>query len=457
MDKRFPIADQIEMLGSALRGRLVTPQSAEYDQMRLGATANSDSKPAAIIRVANAADVAAVINFARATDLSIGVRSGGHGGHGADGALLIDLRDLTGIEIDAAACTAWAGTGLTAGDVTAAVQQHGMIIGFGDSGSVGIGGLTLGGGIGYLVRKHGLTLDHLLAVEVVTATGDVLVADETHHPELFWALRGGGGNFAVVTRMKYRLHPLPHFTGGPLILPATPEVLVAFAAAAEAAPEELSTIALLMPAPPMPFVPAELHGKIVLMGMMAFAGEPEAAQRALAPFRAIATPIADLVGPAPFSSMYLPEDPTMRPRIAMRTGLVDRFDTADARHFIERIEAGDAPMRIAQFRVLGGAFGRVPAGATAFAHRNRKVLVAFLALYGDPADAAHHDSWVAGSMARLPSRQDDVYVNFLAENEGDVRVRAAYPGGTWDRLRQVKRRYDPENLFHLNWNIPPAA
>ena len=456
MDKRFPIADQIEMLGAALRGRLVTPASPDYETMRLGSTVNSDSCPAAIVRVANATDVAAVLNFARATDLPLAVRSGGHSGHGTNEGLLIDLRDLNGIDIDAAARTAWAGAGLTAGDVTNAVQQHGLIVGFGDSATVGIGGLTLGGGIGYLVRKHGLTLDSLLAAEIVTANGDIVIADQSNHPDLFWALRGGGGNFGVVTRFKYRLQPLPHFTGGPLILPATPEVLVAFAAAAEAAPDELSTIALVMPAPPLPFLPAELHGQTVLMGMMAFAGQPEAAQRALAPFRAIATPLADLVGPAPFSSMYLPEDPSMRPRVTLRTGLVDSFDLADARHFLERLEASDAPMKMAQLRVLGGAYGRIGADETAYGHRDRKALVGFLALYGEAADAPRHDAWAAASMARLPNRRDDVYVNFLAEHEGEARVRAAYPGATWDRLRRVKRRYDPENLFRLNWNISPT-
>src|SRR6185312_2050784 len=198
---------------------------------------------AAVIRVANAADVAAALNFAQATGLELAVRSGGHstiGKSGCTGGLVIDLRDLDAIEIDAAAHTAWCGSGLTAGAVTAAVERHGLMIGFGDSASVGIGGLTLGGGIGYLVRKHGLTIDSLLAVEIVTASGDILIADADHHADLFWAVRGGGGNFGVVTRFKYRLHDLPAFTGGPLVLPATPEVLAGFVAAAERAPEELS-------------------------------------------------------------------------------------------------------------------------------------------------------------------------------------------------------------------------
>ena len=228
MDKHFPIEDQIDMFGTALRGRIVTPRHEEYESIRQVALGNFDKRPAAVVRVASVADVSATVTFARATGLELAVRSGGHStcGHGGtNGGLVIDLRDLNGLDIDIGARTVWAGAGLNAGEVTAAVEKRGFIVGFGDAATVGIGGLTLGGGIGYLVRKHGLTMNSLLAAEVVTAAGDILIADETHHPELFWALRGGGGNFGVVTRFKYRLHPLPEFTGGPLVLPAEPTVL----------------------------------------------------------------------------------------------------------------------------------------------------------------------------------------------------------------------------------------
>jgi FAD/FMN-containing dehydrogenase len=460
LDKRFPLEDQIEMLASALKGRVVTPRHADYDAMRTVALGNFDRRPAALIRVGNAADVAAVLNFAQATGLEIAVRSGGHstiGGSGVDGGLVIDLRDLNRIEIDAEARTVWAGTGLTAGAVTAAVEPHGLIIGFGDSATVGIGGLTLGGGIGYLVRKHGLTIDSLLAAEVVTAAGDILVADETHHPDLFWALRGGGGNFGVVTRLKFRAHPLPAFTGGPLVLPATAEVLAGFVAAAEAAPRALSTIALVMPMPPLPFVPPAMHGKIVLIGMMAFAGEPGEAQQALAPFRALATPIADLVRPAPYSSLYMMDPPPdMRPAVACRTLFMDRVGREEAAKLIETVERSDAPMKMGQIRVLGGAAAEVPAGATAFAHRKRPIMAAFLAMYGGGPDvAAAHERWAEDAVAALRQGDAGAYVNFLGA-EGDRGLRAAYPAATLQRLRQIKRRYDPENLFRLNQNILPA-
>jgi FAD/FMN-containing dehydrogenase len=461
MDKHFPLEDQIEMLASALRGRVVMPRHEDYDGLRTLALGNFDFRPAAIVRVANAADAAAVVNFARATDLPLSVRSGGHSirGQGSNnGGLVIDVRDLNAIEIDPVGRTAWCGTGLTAGEVTAAVEKHGLIVGFGDSASVGISGLTLGGGIGYLVRKHGLTIDSLLAAEIVTATGDILMVDADHHPDLFWALRGGGGNFGVLTRVKFRLHPLPAFTGGLLVLPPTPEVLAGFAAAAEAAPEELSAIGLVMTAPPVPFLPPELHGKILFGAMMAYAGAPEAAQKALAPFRALATPIADLVRPAPYTSLYMMDPPSdMRPAVSMRSRFLDRFGIEEATAMLEALERCDAPMKMGQIRVLGGAMSRVPADATAFGHRGAKNLVAFLSMYGGGPDVVMaQERWAEEALAAMKPGNAGAYVNFVS-NEGQAGLSAAYPAATWDRLRRVKRQYDPENLFRLNQNVPPAA
>ncbi len=462
MDNIFPIEDQIEMLATALKGRVVTPRQPDYDNVRLASLANSDHlRPAAVIRVANAADVAAVLNFAQATDLPIAIRSGGHstvGFSSADGGLVVDLRDLNSIDIDAKAMTAWCGTGLTAGEVSRAVEQQNLIIGFGDAGSVGIGGLTLGGGIGYMIRKYGLTVDNLLAAEIVTAAGDILVVDSNHHPDLFWALRGGGGNFGVVTRLQFKLHAMASFVGGPLVLHPTAEVIARFTALSAAAPEELSTIAYLMPLPPVPFVPAEMHGKLAFVGMMAYAGDPAAAAEALAPFRALGTPIADLVRPAPYSSMYdLDPPPQFRPAVAIRSRFTETVNLADAQKILDAMIACDAPMKMAQIRALGGAFSRVPASATAFGHRDAKILVAFLAMHGPvPEQAAHFDRWAADALATLQPGNAGAYVNFLAD-EGQAGLAAAYPAPTWDRLRRVKRMYDPENVFRLNQNIPPAA
>ncbi len=455
MDKRFPLEDQIEMLGSMIRGRVITPAHADYDTLRAVVPGNYDPRPAALIRPASAADVAAVLNFARATDLGVAVRSGGHGSYGVTDGLVIDMRDLNALDIDTEARTAWAGTGLTAGEVTRAVEQRGLIVGFGDTASVGIGGLTSGGGIGYLVRKHGLTIDSVIAAEVVTATGDIIVADADHHADLFWAVRGGGGNFGVITRWKYRLHAMPHFTGGPLILPATPEVVAGFVALAEAAPEELSAIASVMPAPPLPFLPAEMHGQTIFMCTMAFAGEPEAAQAALAPFRALATPIAELMRPGRYSDLYLPPDPNWRPSFSVRSRLIDTVGLAEARTIIDCVEISDAPLRLGEIRVLGGAFSRVPADATAFAHRDARVMVSFIAVYDGTSDIARHNEWASDAIALLRQGEDRVYVNFLTSDPRE-RLAAAYPAATLARLRLIKRRYDPDNLLRLNRNIPPA-
>ncbi len=455
MDKRFPLEDQIAMLASALKGRVVMPGEPDYDALRMVQVANFDKRPAALVRVANAADTAAVINFARATDLEIAVRSGGHsvgGFSGTNGGLVIDLREINGLEIDRGAMTLWAGAGLKAGEITTTLETQGLIVGFGDSATVGIGGLTTGGGIGYLVRKHGLTIDSLLAAEVVTAAGDIVIADAENHPDLFWALRGGGGNFGVVTRFKYRMHALPEFTGGPLVLPATPDVVARFVAAAEAAPEELSAIAMAMPAPPLPFLPPALVGQTVFVALMAFAGPADAATKALAPFRALATPIADLVGPAPLSSLYIPDE---QPALAIRTLFMDHIGRDEAAVMLEHLGRSDTPRRMAQIRVLGGAMARVAGDATAFAHRQSRILVAYLALCEDVEEARRHDAWATDAIAALKQSDDGAYVNFVAL-EGKERLRAAYPGETWERLRRIKRQYDRENLFHLNQNIPPA-
>jgi FAD/FMN-containing dehydrogenase len=374
---------------------------------------------------------------------------------------VLDLRDLRALEIDPQQGTAWAQTGLTAGEYSVAAGAHGLATGFGDTGSVGIGGITLGGGIGLLVRKHGLTIDDLLAAEVVTADGQLLHVDADSHPDLFWAIRGGGGNFGVATRFKFRLHPLDQIVGGLLLLPATPAVLAAFVAEAQAAPEELSTIANVMPAPPLPFVPAEHHGRLVIMATVAYAGDVEDGQRVVAPLRALATPLADLVRPMPYPQIYPPEEEEeeeeeFHPTAASRTLLVDAVDRDGTEAIVEHLAASTAPMRVAQLRVLGGAMARVPVQATAFAHRASRLMVNVTAIYGRPEEAEVHQAWVDRLAAVLRNGDARAYVNFLGD-EGQARVHEAYPGSTWDRLAAVKARYDPTNLFHLNQNIPPAT
>lgn len=447
-------------LPAGIAGRVITPDHPDYEQARVVTYGDMFKRPALIVRVANAADIATAIAHARDNGLELAVRSGGHSGAGystTEGGLVIDVRDLKGIDIDPEASTAWTSAGVTASELTEALAPHQLIVGFGDAGTVGVSGITLGGGVGYLSRKHGLTIDSLLAAEVVTADGKVIVADADNHPDLFWALRGGGGNFGIVTRLKYRLHPLPAFTGGMLLLPATAETIAGFVKAAREAPEELSSIANVMPAPPMPFLPPEAHGKTVIMAMMAFAGDDAAAEAALAPFRALAMPIADFVKPGPYAGMYPPEDGEYHPTAVSMNQMMNTIGTDEAETILGYLAESDAALRVCQIRVLGGAVARVPVDATAYVHRQSPIMVNFAAFYDGAADRPSKLNWLKDFAAAMHQGDDGAYVNFV-NDEGPERVKAAYayPGPTWDRLRQVKRRYDPENIFRRNQNIPPA-
>ena len=449
----------LDALRSRIRGSVIAPGDPEYDAARTIMYGGVDGHPAAIARVADAADVATVISIARETGLELAVRSGGHSGAGhstTEGGIVLDVRDLDDLEIDAQGRTAWAGGGLTAIAVANALAEHGLAIGFGDTGSVGISGITLGGGVGYLVRKHGLTIDNLLAAEIVTADGELHRVDADHEPDLFWAIRGGGGNFGVATRFQYRLQELPEIVGGVLVLPATAETVAGFVAAAEVAPDELSTIANVMNCPPMPFVPEEHHGEVVILAMMCWAGDAASGEAAIAPFRALATPYADLVHPSAYPEMFPPEDDSYHPTAASRTMFMDRIGLPEGRTIVERLNASDATLRAAQIRVLGGAMARVPVDATAFAHRRSPILVNVAAFWEGEADRPVKEAWVEGLAADLEQDDTGAYVNFV-NDEGPERVRAAYPGATWGRLAAIKRRYDPENLFGRNQNIPPAA
>lgn len=449
----------IPQLRAALNGRVIAPDDAEYDKARTVFYGGVDRRPAVIVRVADANDVARVISLARETGLPLAVRSGGHStaGHSVcEGGIVLDLSAMRALDIDVAQRTAWVETGMTAGEYTSATNAHGLATGFGDTGSVGIGGITLGGGIGYLTRKHGLTIDSLLAAEIVTADGQCLQVDADHHPDLFWAIRGGGGNFGVATRFKFQLHPVDTVVGGLLILPATPETVAAFIAEAEAAPEELSTIANVMPAPPMPFLPADKHGQLVIFAILVHATGGEAGERAVAPFRAIAAPLADMVRPMRYPEIYLPDDEDYHPTAAARTMFVNTIDRRAAETMMDYLQNSDAAMRVAQLRVLGGAMARVPADATAFAHRASRIMVNVAAFYNGPEDRVVREKWVSDLATALQQDDGGAYVNFLGD-EGDDRIRAAYPGSTWDRLAAIKRRYDPTNLFRLNQNIPPSS
>jgi FAD/FMN-containing dehydrogenase len=448
----------IPTLQAELTGEVVGPGDPDFEGARHVFLKGIDQRPTAIARVADADDVARAVAFAREHDVELAVRSGGHSraGYGTtDGGLVIDLSRMNALEIDADARTAWVEPGITAGEYTTATGEHGLVTGLGDTGSVGVGGITLAGGIGFLVRRHGLTIDDLLAADVVTADGEKVRASEQDEPDLFWAIRGGEGNFGIATRLQLRLHEISEIVGGMMIVPATPDVITGFLTAAEEAPEELSTIANVMLAPPMPFVPEEHHGKPILLGLFAYVGPAEDGERVIAPFRSLAEPLADMVRPMRYPELY--EGPEQEARFASGANFfADSLDSAGAEAILEQLPRSDAMMKAVQLRVLGGALARVPGDATAFAHRDRPLFVNVAAMYADGSEAATHDAWVAGVADGLGRNGAGGYVGFLGE-EDEGTVRAAYPGHTWDRLREVKRRYDPDNLFRLNHNIPPAT
>jgi FAD/FMN-containing dehydrogenase len=453
-----PSALSISQLRSMFNGQVIASGDAEYDQARTVFYGGIDRRPAVIIRVRDADEVARVIALARETGLPLAVRSGGHSvvGHSVvDGGIVLDLSDMRDLQIDVEGRTAWAEAGVTAGEYTTAAGAHGLATGFGDTGSVGIGGLTLGGGVGYLVRKYGLTIDDLLAAELVTADGQLLNVDADTHPDLFWAIRGGGGNFGVVTRFKFRLHQVDSIFGGMLFLPATPDVIASFMALAEAAPEELSAIANIMPAPPMPFLPAEQYGKLIIMAMLVYAGDVSEGEKVIAPFRALATPIADMVKPMQYPEIYPPEQAGYHPIAASRTMFVDHIARPEAEMILDHLKSSTGMMAVTQLRALGGAMARVPVDATAFAHRKSRIMVNVATLYERLEEKATHEAWAENFSSALLQSDGGAYVNFLGE-DGEARIRAAYPGQTWDRLREIKARYDPNNLFRLNQNILPA-
>jgi FAD/FMN-containing dehydrogenase len=454
-----PIPSSIAQLRDALNGRVITPDDTGYDGARAVYYRGFDRRPAAIVRAGDETDVAHVVGLARETGAELAVRGGGHSmaGHGvSEGGIVLDLGGMRALDIDVERRTAWAQTGLTAGGYTAAAGAHGLATGFGDAGSVGIGGITLGGGVGFLARRHGLTIDDLLAAEVVTADGRLLHVDAETHPDLFWALRGGGGNFGVATRLQFRLHEIDTILGGMLVLPARPDVVSAFVAEAEAAPDDLSTIANVMTAPPMPFLPEEHHGRPVMMVMLVHAGATDAGERVIARLRALATPIVDMIRPSRYAEVYEAGDPPSPAAMDVHTMFMDAVDRGAAQAITEQLQTSTAAMAAVQIRVLGGAVARVPDNATAFAHRGRRVMVNVAAAYERPEEAPVHRDWVAGLAKELQQGDAGAYVNFLGDTD-EARIRDAYPGATWDRLTAIKGRYDPSNVFRVNHNIPPVS
>jgi FAD/FMN-containing dehydrogenase len=451
---------QLETLRRRLVGELVTASDSRYDELRRVQEFTVDRRPLALVRAANEQDVALAVRFARDNGHPLAVRSGGHSLARLsmiDDAIVVDLSTMKRVVINPAQRTAHVQAGATSGELAGPAHDFGLALSTGDTSTVGMGGLTTGGGIGFMVRKYGMAVDYLLSARVVTADGEIVTASASEHPDLFWAIRGGGGNFGIVTEFEYRLAPVSQVLGGELMLPASREVIRGYLEYSASAPEELSTIANIMHAPPFPHVPSERVGELVLSILVCWTGDDEAGERALAPLRALATPVADTVSRIPYPQIYShTAHQEMRHGWAIRSMFAEELSDETIDAALEAMERATSPFSIVQLRGLGGAMARIPSEATAFAHRERRYFVAVIAVWLDPSDDPRvHHAWTGALWSQIRQEGKGVYVNFLEENEERERILEAYPAETYARLAVVKRRYDPGNLFRFNQNIRP--
>ncbi len=455
-------AAALEALAAQLRGALLREGDAAYDDARTVWNATIDRRPGLIVRCSGASDVINAVNFARENRLLVAVRGGGHNIAGSavcDGGMMIDLSPMKSVRVDVAAQHAWVGPGATLADVDKETQAFGLAVPTGINSTTGISGLTLGGGFGWITRKFGLTIDNLVSADVVTAEGKLLRASQTENPDLFWALRGGGGNFGIVTAFEFKLHQMdPQVLSGLVVHPfADAEmVLREYRKALETAPDELTCWVVMRQAPPLPFLPTEWHGKEVLVLAMCYCGDIQSGEKATQRLRAIGTPIADVVGPNPFTGWQQAFDPLLAPgaRNYWKSHDFTEFSDNAAAAITAAIARLPGPECEIFIGHVGGAAGRVKADATAFPQRNSHFVMNVHARWREPAMDKTCIDWARGLYEAVkPYAAGTVYVNFMPEDEAG-RVEAAY-GGNYRRLLEIKQRYDPLNLFRMNQNLRP--
>jgi FAD/FMN-containing dehydrogenase len=454
---------QARELEAGFGGELVRPHHAGYDAARSVHNGMFDRRPVLIARCAGTADVQAALRFAREHDLLIAVRGGGHAISGSsvcDDGIVIDVGLMKGIHVDPRARTVRAGAGVTWGELDRETQAFGLATTGGRVTSTGIAGLTLGSGSGWLERTYGWTIDNLLSVDLVTAGGRVVTASADEHPELFWGLRGGGGNFGIATSFEYRLHPVgPELVGGLLLFPAgrAGTVLRAWRDVMAGAPDELGGAAAILTAPPEPFVPAELWGRPACGLVVCWFGAPEKAEPALAPLRAL-SPAADLVGPLPYTALQGLIDPMM-PRglhSYWRSELMDELPDPAIDAFLEHALAAPSPRTLSIFEPKGGAIARVDEDATALGGRDAAYTVYALGQWEAGADAGANIAWArALTDALRPFTRPGVALNFVGD-EGENRIRATFGARKHARLVALKDAWDPDNVLRLNQNIRPS-
>ncbi len=451
----------VDELREQVRGVVITPDDDGYEQARRVYNAMIERRPALVVRCANAGDVMSAVRFAGEHDLDLAVRGGGHSVPGfgtCDGGVVIDLSGMRGVRVDPVNRTARAEGGATWGDFNAATHAFGLATTGGIVSTTGVSGLTLGGGIGYLSRACGLSCDNLVSADVVTADGRFLVASEQEHPDLFWALRGGGGNFGVVTSFEFRLHPIKDIYGGPIFFELRDggDVLRFYREFIADAPEELGAFPAFQIAPPLPFIPEDRHGDTFIGIVACWAGPLEQGERAVEPIRQVAPVVAEFVGPMPYPALNSAFDELVPPGLQhywkanFVTELSDEIIEAHLAHG-PKVPAVSSTMHIYP---INGACHRVAPDATAFAYRDANFATVIAGMWPDPTDNDANTDWVRSYYdATAPYSEEGGYINFMGGDDQD-RIRANYRGN-YERLVAVKREYDPGNLFHLNQNIKP--
>lgn len=456
-------ATQIEALKSGVQGAVILAGDVSYDSARQVWNAMIDKHPAAIVRCVTTADVVYAVNFAREHGLPLAVRGGGHNIAGSamcDDGIVIDLSQMKAAQVNAATRRASIEGGATLADFDAATQAHGLATPLGINSTTGVAGLTLGGGFGWLSRQYGMTIDNLVSAEVVTAAGEVVRTSATEQPDLFWALRGGSGNFGVVTRFEFELHPVgPDVLAGLIVYPFSEakSVLQQYREFIAKAPDELSVWTVLRQAPPLPFLPEKVHGQAVIVLALLYNGDPARGQQLIEPLHRFGTPVGSHVGVMPYAAWQKAFDPLLAPGArnywkshnfsVLQDGLLDTV--------IAAIEKLPSPQCEIFFGALGGATTRPAPDAAAYAHRDALYVMNVHGRWDDPAHDERCIGWARDFFkASAPFASGGVYVNFLTADEGD-RVKAAY-GQNYERLADIKRQYDPANLFRTNQNIRPA-
>jgi FAD/FMN-containing dehydrogenase len=454
----------VEELRQSVRGAVVAPGDAGYDGARAVWNGMIDRRPALVVRCAEVADVVAAVRFARSQGLEIAVRGGGHSLPGfctSDGGVVIDLSPMRAVRVDTAERRALVEGGATWADVDQATQAHGLAVTGGLVSSTGVGGFTLGGGVGWLTRRYGLASDNLIGADVVTADGSVVRARESENADLLWGLRGGGGNFGVVTSFEFRLYPVgPAILGGPVFYPGEQvvDVLRKWRDATAAMPDELTTLVSLGSAPPIPPIPEAWHGRPVATVVSAFAGAIVDGQAPAAPLRKLGDPIADLLGELPYLVLQTLVDPGWGPgaRNYFTSSFLAELPDAAIDVLAAAHESRPSPFNEIHLHQMGGAAARVGADASAFGNREAPFLMNIIARWLEPAEDEANLAWARSLRdAMQPFATGGTYVNFLGV--GDARVRDAYDAERYARLVELKRRWDPTNAFHLNQNIAPGA